>query len=95
MSLSFDLNEEQRALVETARAFTRDKITPVAAKADHDAKFPDDVYMKARLLAVELQDGVMEAASRTADRIETLHADEPVFGRLSAAGSDGWTWRPA
>lgn len=41
-------------------------------------KFPDDVYMKARLLAVELQDGVMEAASRTADRIETLHADEPV-----------------
>ncbi|MCC7539919.1 MAG: acyl-CoA dehydrogenase family protein [Deltaproteobacteria bacterium] len=47
MPLSFDLTEEQKALVETARGFTRDRIIPVAAKCDHDSKFPEDVYRAA------------------------------------------------
>lgn len=39
-------------------------------------RFPDDVYMKARLLAVEIQDGAAEGAARTADRLEALHSEE-------------------
>lgn len=40
------------------------------------ARFPDDVALKALLLNVELEEGALEAAGRTADRIETGHGDE-------------------
>jgi len=43
----FELTEEQIALRDTARKFTRDKITPIAAACDHESKFPKDVYQAA------------------------------------------------
>jgi acyl-CoA dehydrogenase len=42
--LGFDLTEEQQALVEMARRFTRERIIPVAAECDRDAKFPREVF---------------------------------------------------
>jgi acyl-CoA dehydrogenase len=40
----FELTEEQRALVDTARRFTKERIIPVAAQCDRDAKFPREVF---------------------------------------------------
>jgi acyl-CoA dehydrogenase len=45
--ISFDLTEEQTALVETARRFTKERIIPVAAQCDRDAKFPQEVFKEA------------------------------------------------
>jgi acyl-CoA dehydrogenase len=45
--LGFDLTEEQQALVETTRKFTRDEIIPVAAKYDEEETFPDGIIRKA------------------------------------------------
>lgn len=45
--LNFALSEDQKALVETARRFTREKIAPVAAECDRDSKFPMDVFKQA------------------------------------------------
>jgi acyl-CoA dehydrogenase len=42
--LSFDLSEEQRALVENTRKFVKDRIIPIAADCDRDSKFPMDVF---------------------------------------------------
>jgi acyl-CoA dehydrogenase len=42
--LNFNLSEEQSALAETARRFTRERIIPVAAAADRDAQFPREVF---------------------------------------------------
>lgn len=42
--IDFEPTEEQRALVETARRFTRDRIIPVAAECDRDETFPDEVF---------------------------------------------------
>jgi acyl-CoA dehydrogenase len=42
--LNFNLSEEQTALAETARRFTRERIIPAAAAADRDAKFPKEVF---------------------------------------------------
>jgi acyl-CoA dehydrogenase len=43
----FSLTEEQKALLSTVRQFTADKIIPVAADCDREAKFPKDVYREA------------------------------------------------
>jgi acyl-CoA dehydrogenase len=45
--IGFDLSEEQQALVDTARKFTRDEIIPVAGKLDEEEKFPDQIIRKA------------------------------------------------
>src|SRR5215831_9410804 len=45
--LDFNLSEEQAALAETARRFAKERIIPVAAAADRDAKFPRDVFEEA------------------------------------------------
>jgi acyl-CoA dehydrogenase len=45
--LNFNLSEEQTALAETARRFTRERIIPVAAAADRDATFPREVFEEA------------------------------------------------
>ncbi|MEI8357358.1 MAG: acyl-CoA dehydrogenase family protein [Deltaproteobacteria bacterium] len=45
--IDFELTDEQRALIETARKFTRDRIIPIAAECDRDEKFPDDVFKAA------------------------------------------------
>jgi acyl-CoA dehydrogenase len=45
--LDFNLSEEQAALAETARRFAKERMIPVAAAADRDAKFPRDVFEEA------------------------------------------------
>ncbi|HTV25804.1 MAG TPA: acyl-CoA dehydrogenase family protein, partial [Polyangiaceae bacterium] len=45
--LNFNLSEEQSALADTARRFTRERIIPVAAAADRDATFPREVFEEA------------------------------------------------
>jgi acyl-CoA dehydrogenase len=45
--IDFSLSEEQKALVETARRFTKERIVPVAAEADRESRFPMDVFKAA------------------------------------------------
>jgi acyl-CoA dehydrogenase len=45
--LDFNLSEEQTALCDTARRFTKERIIPVAAAADRDAQFPREVFEEA------------------------------------------------
>ena len=42
--LIFELSDEQKALVDTARRFTNERIIPVAAECDREAEFPMDVF---------------------------------------------------
>lgn len=42
--LSFRPTEEQEALIEMAARFTKERIIPVAAKCDHESRFPTDVF---------------------------------------------------
>ena len=50
--IDFELTDEQRALIETAQKFTRDRIIPIAAECDRDEKFPDDVFKAAGAVIV-------------------------------------------
>lgn len=45
--IDFSLTEEQKALVDTARRFVKERITPVAAECDREARFPMDVFKDA------------------------------------------------
>src|SRR5580658_2606051 len=45
--IDFETTEEQRALIETARRFARERIIPVAKECDRDAKFPREVFEEA------------------------------------------------
>ncbi|MEO5767970.1 MAG: acyl-CoA dehydrogenase family protein [Polyangia bacterium] len=44
---SFDYTDEQQALIQTARDFTRKEIIPVAGALDEEGKFPQEVCEKA------------------------------------------------
>src|SRR6187399_480782 len=50
--LDFSLNDEQKALVETARRFARERIIPVAAECDREARFPREVFEAAHGLGL-------------------------------------------
>src|SRR5436190_5261480 len=50
--LSFDLSDEQKALVDAARRFSRERIAPVAAECDREARFPRDVFIAAHELGL-------------------------------------------
>jgi acyl-CoA dehydrogenase len=41
------LSDEQNALIETARDFTRKEIAPVAGHLDEEGKFPHEIMNKA------------------------------------------------
>ncbi len=45
--IGFDLTEEQEQLVATAREFTKNEVTPAAAKLDEDGAFPQEICDKA------------------------------------------------
>ncbi|MFX5065044.1 acyl-CoA dehydrogenase family protein, partial [Acinetobacter baumannii] len=45
--MDFDLTEEQRLLVESARAFARHELAPKAADWDRDHHFPVEVIRAA------------------------------------------------
>lgn len=48
----FGLTEEQEMLVKMAREFTAKEIIPVAAEFDEKAKFPEEIFHKARELGI-------------------------------------------
>jgi acyl-CoA dehydrogenase len=50
--LDFSLSDEQKALIETARRFSRERIAPVAAECDREARFPKDVFVAAHELGL-------------------------------------------
>ena len=50
--IDFELTEEQRALIDTARRFAKERIIPVAAECDRDAKFPKEVFYEAHKLGL-------------------------------------------
>ena len=43
----FSLSEEHKALIDTARRFTKERITPIAAECDRASRFPMDVFKEA------------------------------------------------
>src|SRR5258706_15291019 len=45
--IDFELTEEQRALVDTARRFAKERIIPVAAECDKKSEFPREVFHEA------------------------------------------------
>jgi len=45
--LSFELSPDQKALVETARRFVKERVIPVAAHADQTCEFPKEVFKEA------------------------------------------------
>ncbi|MEM1030421.1 MAG: acyl-CoA dehydrogenase family protein [Myxococcota bacterium] len=45
--LNFELSEEHDQLTKTARRFTAERITPIAAECDHASRFPLDVFEEA------------------------------------------------
>jgi len=45
--VDFSVSEEHKALIETARRFTKERIIPIAAECDRDSRFPMDVFREA------------------------------------------------
>ena len=45
--IDFELTDEQKALIDTARRFTKERIIPVAAECDRRSEFPKDVFKAA------------------------------------------------
>lgn len=50
--VNFELTEEQKMLQKMAREFTANEITPVAEEYDREAKFPEEIFHKARELGL-------------------------------------------
>jgi acyl-CoA dehydrogenase len=50
--LDFSLSEEQQALIDTARRFARERVLPVAAECDRDARFPKPVFEEAHRIGL-------------------------------------------
>jgi acyl-CoA dehydrogenase len=48
----FEPTEEQKALIETARRFARERIIPIAAECDREAKFPKHVFEEAHAVGL-------------------------------------------
>jgi acyl-CoA dehydrogenase len=48
----FEPSEEQRALIDTARRFARERIIPVAAACDRESRFPKDVFDDAHAIGL-------------------------------------------
>ncbi len=82
------LTEEQHALIETARKFTRDTIIPVAGELDEEEKFPLDVFRQAwelGLMNVELPEAYGGLDLGTLDGC--LMAEELAYGCAAIATS--------
>jgi hypothetical protein len=45
--VDFSLSDEHKALIETARRFTKERIIPIAAECDRESRFPMDVFKEA------------------------------------------------
>ncbi|MFO0646604.1 MAG: acyl-CoA dehydrogenase family protein [Polyangiales bacterium] len=49
---SFELSEEQKALVDMARRFTRERVIPAAAELDEQERFPTELFNEAHALGL-------------------------------------------
>ncbi|WP_394837466.1 acyl-CoA dehydrogenase family protein [Pendulispora rubella] len=45
--IDFELSEEQRALIDTARRFARERIIPIVPECDREARFPRHIFEEA------------------------------------------------
>jgi acyl-CoA dehydrogenase len=52
MAIDFELTEEQKALIETARRFTKERIIPIAAEQDRKGEFPREVFVEAHKIGL-------------------------------------------
>src|SRR5882757_10680675 len=50
--LNFGLSDDQRALIDVAKRFTKERIAPIAAECDRDSRFPKDVFVAAHELGL-------------------------------------------
>ena len=50
--LNYGLSDEQRALIDVAKRFTKERIIPVAAECDRESRFPKDVFVAAHELGL-------------------------------------------
>jgi acyl-CoA dehydrogenase len=50
--IDFELTEEQKALIDTARRFAKERIIPIAPECDREAKFPREVFVEAHKLGL-------------------------------------------
>jgi acyl-CoA dehydrogenase len=50
--IDFEPTEEQRALIETARRFTKERIIPIAAQCDKESRFPREVFVEAHKIGL-------------------------------------------
>ena len=48
----FELSDEQRALIDIARRFARERIIPIAAACDRESRFPKDVFDEAHSIGL-------------------------------------------
>ena len=48
----FEATEEQKALIDTARRFVRERIIPIAAACDRESRFPKDVFEEAHKIGL-------------------------------------------
>ena len=48
----FEPTEEQRALIDTARRFARERIIPIAAECDRESRFPKHVFEEAHAIGL-------------------------------------------
>ena len=42
--VDFSVSEEHQGLIEAARRFTKERITPIAAECDRESRFPMEVF---------------------------------------------------
>ena len=50
--LNFGLSDDQRALIDVAKRFTKERIIPIAAECDRESRFPKDVFVAAHELGL-------------------------------------------
>ncbi len=77
----FEPTEEQRALIETTRRFTRERIIPVAAECDRESKFPMAVFQEGHKLGL-VNPTIPEAygGAGLSDVDSSLIAEELAYG---------------
>src|SRR4051812_49577931 len=80
--LNFGLSDDQRALIDVAKRFTKERIIPVTAECDRESRFPKDVFEAAHEL------GLVNASVPTeyggpgmGEREKTLLAQQLAHGR--------------
>jgi acyl-CoA dehydrogenase len=77
----FEPTEEQRALIDTTRRFTRERVIPIAAECDRESRFPRDVFEEAhRIGLVNATLPAEYGGAGLTDVDETLISEEIAYG---------------